>query len=129
MSSGVAAGATTICHDAASKPAKPCSAIEEIPGRAATRSLVETPSAHLALVDQAERRRDVAEHELNMSGRNVAQGRHGAAIRHMRHLDASHALEQLGKEMVRRAEPGRSEGELAGLGLGEFDETAHRLHR
>ena len=64
-----------------------------------------------------------------MSGRNVAQGRHGAAIRHMRHLDTGHALEQLGKEMVRRAQPGGSEGELAGLGLGEFDEIGGQLHR
>jgi len=64
-----------------------------------------------------------------MSRRNVAQGGHGAAVRHMRHLDAGHALEQLGKQMVRRAQPGRSEGELTGLGLGEFDEVGHRLHR
>ncbi len=64
-----------------------------------------------------------------MSGCNVAQGRHGAAVRHMRHLDAGHALEQLGKEMVRRAQPRRSKGELAGLGLGELDEVRDRLHR
>src|SRR5262249_28457230 len=45
MSLGVAAGAATICHDAASKSAKPCSATDARSGSAATRSLVETPSA------------------------------------------------------------------------------------
>jgi len=56
-----------------------------------------------------------------MSRRNVAQGGHGAAVRHMRHLDAGHALEQLGKQMVLRAQPGQLSFASAGLG------TPHHL--
>jgi len=48
------------------------------PGSTATRSLVETARRALCPRDQGARRRDVAEHELDMTGGDVRQRRHRA---------------------------------------------------
>src|SRR5262249_18245374 len=57
-----------------------------------------------------------------MEGRNAFVG-------NVRHLDAGHALEQLGVEMVRRAGPARRVGELARMFLRIRHELGDRAHR
>jgi hypothetical protein len=45
----------------------------------------------------------------------------------MGHVDASHRLEQLTGQMVRRADPGGRQANLAGVGLGIGDELGDGL--
>ena len=58
-------------------------------------------------------------------------GHHGrdAAIGHVLDVDARHGLEQFAGEMLRGADAGRAEGELAGLRARIGDELGHALHR
>jgi hypothetical protein len=64
-----------------------------------------------------------------MSGGDIGEGGHRAAVGDVRHLDPGLALEQVGKEMMGRTGTGRSERQLSGLVLGESDEVRHRMHR
>ena len=127
---GVPAGATTICHDAASNPGMPTSAIGARSGRAPrvpwSRRRARAACRH---VDQAQRRRQVAEHQRDVAGGNVGERRQRASVGNVGHLDAGHALEQFREQMMGRAGSGRREGEPALLALGEPDEVSHRMHR
>ena len=48
-------------------------------------------------------------------GEQIGHHRRDAAIGHMLDVDARHGLEQLAGEMLRGADAGRAEGELAGI--------------
>ena len=60
--------------------------------------------------------------------RSCSAGR-AALVRDVRHLHAGHHLEQLAREMDRRAVARRREIELAGIRLRVGDELLHRVHR
>ena len=83
----------------------------------------------LAALEHRLRRGEVAEHEVDVSGDDVVQRRHAAAIDDVGRLHAGHGLEQLGEQMVRRARPGGAERQLALLFLGVGDELRHGFHR
>ena len=50
-------------------------------------------------------------------------------VRHVRRVDAGALLEHLAGEMRRRADAGRGEIELAGIGFAVGDELGERLDR
>ena len=62
------------------------------------------------------------------ASRSVIDGRR-AAIGHVHDVGAGQRLEHLADEMRLRAEAGRGEVHLAGIGLGVGHELAHRLRR
>ena len=76
---------------------------------------------------RAQRGDDGIEHHVDVAGDDVVERWPGAAIGHMHHGDAGARLEQLGREVGGRADALRREGELAGIGLGERDESAIEL--
>jgi hypothetical protein len=51
------------------------------------------------------------------------------AIRHVKHVDAGHHLEQLARHMDRRSDTGRAHIDLAGVGLRIGDELRDRSGR
>ena len=80
-------------------------------------------------LDVLEALRAGGEEQLHLSADRVGDRRRAAAIRHVQHLDAGHALEQRGAQMIGRAGPGRRIGDLAGIGLGVGDELRDRVRR
>jgi len=64
-----------------------------------------------------------------MAGDDVVQRWQRALVRHMSHLDAGHAGEQLGVEVVRRTRPAGAVGQLAWIGLGVLDQLLDRFYR
>src|SRR5215468_4842310 len=105
ISGGVFAGTKKAYQDETSKPGTPTSAIGGSSGAAGVRLAVVTARP-----------------------RNLPPWISGspAAIGHVQHLDAGHALEQLAGEMHRRAVAGGSERYLASVGLGVGDEICDR---
>ena len=125
---GVPAGATIRCHDTASNPASPLSAIGGTSGSTGTRVSDDTPSARTrpSLIAPIAESGDANVICTWPAMTSVMRLRH-AAIGDMGHLDAGHALEQLAGHVRHRAGAGRGVGEL--LRLRELDEIADRLHR
>ena len=66
------------------------------------------------------------EHELDLSRDEIGERRAAALVRHVRHLDARHVQEELGREMHDRALAAAAVGDLAGPRLRERDELARR---
>ena len=117
------AGAKNAYQDDTSKPGTPASAIGGSVRRvAAALERGDREPAQLAALDQRQHRADVVEHDVDAAGDEVVERGPGAAIGHVQHLDAGHALEQLAGEMDRGAVAGRGEGDLARVGLGVGDE-------
>src|SRR5262245_31828372 len=71
----------------------------------------------------------VREHGIDAAGHEVVHGGASAAIGHVGHLDAGHALEQLAREMRRGTDAGGGEADLARVLLGLVDELGHRSGR
>jgi hypothetical protein len=57
-----------------------------------------------------------------LAAEQVGQRRRLAAIRHVRHADARHHIEQLAADMAGRADAAGAHMDLAGIGLGIVDE-------
>lgn len=76
----------------------------------------------LAGLDVRLGRQGVDEHGRHRAADHVRQGLRAAAIRHVHQLDAGVLLQQLARQVVRLADPGRAIGQGARLGLGQGDE-------
>ena len=63
------------------------------------------------------------EHHVDLAAEQVGDGRAGAAVRHVRHLDLGQVGEHLAGQVRRGAVALRGIGELAGLGLGRGDDV------
>jgi hypothetical protein len=86
-------------------------------GAAATRLAEVMPSRERSCLDLRHNARQIAEHHADAPGHEIVHGGAGAPIRHVGHLDAGHALEQLAAQMRRRADAGRRERDAALLAL------------
>ena len=84
--------------------------------------------AQLARLDLRQHADRIAEHHAELAAQEVADGKRGAAIGHVRHLQAGLRIEQLGHPMVGRAHAGRAVVHRARLALGECNELLQRLH-
>ena len=69
------------------------------------------------------------DHDLHLSADQIGERRRRAAIGHLHHLDPGHHLEQLGGDVLRRADAGRGITDLAGIGFDIGDQLGNRLHR
>src|SRR6516162_1378594 len=65
--------------------------------------------------------------DINLSTKQVCDCRSPAAIRHMRHVETGHRLEQLAGQMVRSTEAGRCYADLTGVSLGISDGSGNGL--
>ena len=75
----------------------------------------------------ADRRRHGGEADLDLARDQIGHGRPVAAIRHVLQIEPGHFVEQLSRQMARRADAGRGVTERFGLGVG--DELRNGLHR
>jgi hypothetical protein len=73
--------------------------------------------AQLAAADMLDRRRQVVEDHVDGAGNEIGQRRAGAAIGHMRHLDAGHRHQHLARQMHRGTVAGRGHVILPGFAL------------
>ncbi len=85
--------------------------------------------AHLAGGDLRHHGAGVGEHQRDVSGHHVVQALRRAAIGNAVHLGAGHGLEQLGRQVQRRARPAVRERKLPGLGLQERNQLRNRFCR
>jgi hypothetical protein len=85
--------------------------------------------AQLAVVDERQRSGEIAEHQRHVASDDVVEGRRQPLVRNVHHLDAGHALEQLGVEMAAAAVPVRGIGKAARRVLRMLDQLADRAHR
>jgi hypothetical protein len=76
-----------------------------------------------------ERLRQGVERRLHLAADEVGDHRCAAAIRHVDGVDTGGELEQLAREVARRADAERGHADLAGIGPGIGDELADRAHR
>ena len=81
----------------------------------------------LARLDVRQDADRVAEHDVQRAAHQITDGQRRAAIGHMRHLQTGFACEQLGDEMVGRADAGRAVVHRAGLAPGQRHELLHGL--
>jgi len=87
-----------------------------------------TQRPHFAGADERHGDPHLDEGRRNMPGDNIAEHRIIAAIGHMDHADASHGLQQLGKQVLDRPIAARAERQLARIVLGKRDEVGERVH-
>ena len=86
--------------------------------------------AGLAALDPGQRRRRRRHHERRLAAHHRGHAGPAAAIRQMRDVEAArHGAEQLDRQMLRAALPGRRIAQRAGLGLGELDQFLQRFDR
>ena len=83
----------------------------------------------LARLHMRQSRRHVVEHHLHLSSEEIGHRRRASFVRDVHHVDASHRLEELAREVNRRAIPARGEGKLARLRLGKIDDLLDRFRR
>ena len=82
-----------------------------------------------AALDLRRHHRGVADDRVDLPADHVGQRRAGRAERHVGDVDAGLAPEQLDGQVRDRADPGRADRDLAGIGLGVGDEFGQRLRR
>src|SRR5262245_3996121 len=87
----------------------------------------EAPNAPGA--DLRQRRRKIDERDRHLAGDEIGHRGAAALVRHVRHVDAGHQLEELAGEMHRSAVPSGGERERARLRLGHGDQGGHRSGR
>ena len=85
--------------------------------------------SHPAGLDRSERQRHHVEHHVDVAGGEVLRRGRRAFVGHMHDVDSGLQLEQLGRDVARRADALRGVGELAGIGLGIGDQLFHGLRR
>ena len=90
--------------------------------RAGDRERNDVPGMDLRRDDRA-----VTEKRVDLAADQLRHALAGAAERHMDDVDAGFALEHFDGEMRHRADAGRADGELLGIGLGVSDELGHGL--
>jgi len=73
---------------------------------------------HLAGPDWTNRRRHSDDEGLDLSAKQIREGRRRTAIGHVNEIEAGHQFQKLGRHMHRRSDAGRSDIDLAGIGLG-----------
>jgi hypothetical protein len=130
MASGVPAGASSANQAMASKPGKArFDHGRQVEGRGRTRERSDRERAHLAFPRERERRGGTGEHHSQATGEQVRHHRGDAAVGDMLDVEAGHGLVHLAGEMLRGADAGGAEGELAGLRAGERGEFGHALCR
>ena len=74
------------------------------------------------------RRRSAGEHHVHLPRHQVRHCGCHTLVRDVHHVDASHGLEPLHRNLVRSAIADGGEVELAGVGLGQRHQVAHCLH-
>ncbi len=79
----------------------------------------------LARLDLRHGRGQVVEHHVHVAAHHVQQGRTRAAVGHVQHVGAGHALEQFAREVDGGAVAAGGHVELARMGLGVADEVLH----
>ena len=99
-------------------------------GAEGRRTEVETPSArHLAFSDLRQRGHHIGEHQRHVPGYHVGERRRAALVGNVHHLDAGHALEHLGLQVMGRAGAARSIGKPARVLPGILHELGNAVHR
>ena len=83
----------------------------------------------LAVAPQRQRRRDIAEEQIDMAAEHVLQHQRLAAIGHVHHLRAGHGHEHVGGEVRRRAVALAAVDHLAGVALDVLDQFLQRIDR
>ena len=84
-------------------------------------------AAQLALLHHRQDRADVLQRHRHAAADHVGEDR--AAIGHVDDIDAGHALEHFAGDVLRRADAGAGDRQLAGLRLGERDQLGIGLRR
>ena len=91
--------------------------------------MVTASARSLPAGDVLDRRRQVVEQHLHLSGDHVGERGRGAAVRHVGQLHPGHRHEQFAREVDRRAVAGRRQVDLVRIGLGVGDEFRDRFRR